>query len=45
MLTPKQRDLLLFIHTRMQATGVPPSFDEMKDALERYDEWLEELIA
>ena len=33
MLTPKQRDLLVFIHERLQATGVPPSFDEMKDAL------------
>lgn len=34
MLTQKQKDLLLFIHERMQATGVPPSFDEMKDALD-----------
>jgi repressor LexA len=34
MLTQKQKDLLLFIHTRMQDSGVPPSFDEMKDALE-----------
>ncbi len=34
MLTAKQRDLLLFIHERLTATGVPPSFDEMKDALE-----------
>jgi len=34
MLTPKQRDLLLFIHQRMSASGVPPSFDEMKVALE-----------
>jgi len=34
MLTSKQRDLLLFIHQRLQASGVPPSFDEMKDALE-----------
>ncbi|MEM9852873.1 MAG: transcriptional repressor LexA [Pseudomonadota bacterium] len=34
MLTQKQRDLLLFIHKRMQRDGVPPSFDEMKDALD-----------
>jgi repressor LexA len=34
MLTQKQKDLLLLIHARLQATGVPPSFDEMKDALE-----------
>ncbi|MGG7517668.1 transcriptional repressor LexA [Allorhizobium undicola] len=34
MLTKKQQELLLFIHERMKETGVPPSFDEMKDALE-----------
>lgn len=34
MLTKKQRDLLLFIHDRLQVEGIPPSFDEMKDALE-----------
>lgn len=34
MLTQKQKDLLLFINDRMRETGVPPSFDEMKDALE-----------
>ncbi|MEZ5872102.1 MAG: transcriptional repressor LexA [Nitratireductor sp.] len=34
MLTRQQRELLLFIHERLQAEGVPPSFDEMKDALE-----------
>ena len=34
MLTAKQRDLLLFIHTRMSESGVPPSFDEMKVALD-----------
>ncbi len=33
MLTPKQRELLLFIHDRVETTGVSPSFDEMKDAL------------
>jgi len=33
MLTKKQRDLLLFIHERLQENGVAPSFDEMKDAL------------
>ena len=34
MLTRKQRDLLEFIHARVQRDGVPPSFDEMKDALD-----------
>ena len=34
MLTQKQKDLLMLIHARLQETGVPPSFDEMKDALE-----------
>lgn len=34
MLTRKQHELLLFIHERMKATGVPPSFDEMKEALD-----------
>jgi len=34
MLTQKQKELLLFIHSRLQESGVPPSFDEMKDALE-----------
>lgn len=34
MLTSKQKELLLLIHARMQETGVPPSFDEMKDALD-----------
>ncbi|MBE0413294.1 transcriptional repressor LexA [Yoonia sp.] len=34
MLTKKQRDLLNFIHTRVQRDGVPPSFDEMKEALD-----------
>ncbi|HVL20631.1 MAG TPA: transcriptional repressor LexA [Amaricoccus sp.] len=34
MLTRKQYDLLHFIHRRLQSDGVPPSFDEMKDALE-----------
>lgn len=33
MLTKKQRDLLIFIHERMQAGEVAPSFDEMRDAL------------
>ncbi|MCF6216473.1 MAG: transcriptional repressor LexA [Emcibacter sp.] len=33
MLTKKQRDLLLFIHEKLQGDGVAPSFDEMKDAL------------
>lgn len=34
MLTRKQLDLLDFINKRMQRDGVPPSFDEMKDALD-----------
>ena len=34
MLTRKQIDLLDFIHKRVQRDGVPPSFDEMKEALD-----------
>ncbi|KHA52651.1 transcriptional repressor LexA [Sulfitobacter geojensis] len=34
MLTKKQLDLLAFIHKRVQRDGVPPSFDEMKLALD-----------
>jgi repressor LexA len=34
MLTAKQKELLHFINSRVQETGVPPSFDEMKEALE-----------
>ncbi len=34
MLTRKQLDLLEFIHKRIQRDGVPPSFDEMKEALD-----------
>lgn len=34
MLTRKQQELLLFIHERMKESGIPPSFDEMKDALD-----------
>ncbi|WP_319823546.1 transcriptional repressor LexA [Thalassovita sp.] len=34
MLTKKQLDLLEFIHKRVQKDGVPPSFDEMKEALD-----------
>lgn len=34
MLTKKQLDLLQFIHSRVQQDGVPPSFDEMKEALD-----------
>src|SRR5215472_11565377 len=33
MLTSKQKELLVFINGRLQETGVPPSFDEMKEAL------------
>ncbi len=34
MLTRKQLDLLEFIHSRLKKDGVPPSFDEMKEALD-----------
>jgi repressor LexA len=34
MLTRKQFELLRFLHERLTETGVPPSFDEMKDALD-----------
>lgn len=34
MLTRKQFELLRFIHERLRESGVPPSFDEMKDALD-----------
>ncbi len=34
MLTRKQLDLLEFIHKSVQRDGVPPSFDEMKEALD-----------
>jgi repressor LexA len=33
MLTKKQHELLMFINQRLAATGIAPSFDEMKDAL------------
>ena len=34
MLTSKQHELLRFIQERLAATGVSPSFDEMREALE-----------
>ncbi len=34
MLTRKQHELLLLIHQRLSQQGVPPSYDEMKDALD-----------
>ena len=34
MLTRKQFELLRFIHERLKEAGIPPSFDEMKDALD-----------
>jgi repressor LexA len=34
MLTAKQRDLLMFIHQRLGESGISPSFDEMREALE-----------
>jgi repressor LexA len=33
MLTRKQHELLMLIHERLKEDGIPPSFDEMKDAL------------
>ncbi len=33
MLTKKQKDLLLFIHEKMSEDDIPPSFEEMKNAL------------
>lgn len=33
MLTQKQKDLLIFIHERMQTGDIAPSFEEMKNAL------------
>ncbi|HLU91547.1 MAG TPA: transcriptional repressor LexA [Pedomonas sp.] len=33
MLTRKQHDLLIFIHNRLETTGISPSFEEMKEAL------------
>ena len=34
MLTRKQHELICFIHDRLDETGVSPSFEEMKDALD-----------
>src|SRR5712672_2025605 len=34
MLTKKQHELLMFIHERIKESGVSPSFDEMKEALD-----------
>ncbi len=34
MITRRQHDLLMFIHERLKETGVPPSFDEMREALD-----------
>jgi repressor LexA len=34
MLTRKQHELLSFIHERLKEKGVPPSFDEMREALD-----------
>lgn len=34
MLTAKQHELLLFIQRRLEDTGISPSFEEMKDALD-----------
>lgn len=32
-LTQRQHDLLMFTHERTRETGIPPSFEQMKDAL------------
>src|SRR5436309_7482885 len=34
MLTRKQFELLRFIHERLKESGIPPSFDETKDAID-----------
>src|SRR5436305_13101311 len=34
MLTAKQRELLMFIDSRLKESGISPSFDEMREALE-----------
>jgi len=34
VLTAKQRELLLFIDTRLNESGISPSFDEMREALD-----------
>lgn len=34
MLTRKQHELLIFVHQTLQRTGISPSFDEMKEALD-----------
>ncbi|MGB3165598.1 MAG: transcriptional repressor LexA [Alteraurantiacibacter sp.] len=34
MLTAKQHELLLFIHRRLEDSGISPSFEEMKEALD-----------
>src|SRR3972149_4406324 len=34
MLTSKQKELRMLIHERLKETGIPPSFDEMKEALD-----------
>jgi len=34
MLTAKQRELLLFIDSRLNESGISPSFDEMREALD-----------
>ena len=34
MLTRKQYELLMFIHDKLQVSGVSPSFEEMKEALD-----------
>ncbi len=34
MLTSKQHELLMFINERIRESGISPSFDEMKDALD-----------
>ena len=45
MLTAKQKELLLYIHERIKESGVSPSFDEMKEALDlAYKSFIHRLI-
>ena len=34
MLTKKQKNLLLFINKKLRSSGISPSYEEMKDALD-----------
>ena len=46
MLTAKQHELLQFIHRRLGESGVSPSFDEMREALDlKYKSVVHRLIS